>query len=347
MKTGTEKTIIKTAASLLIFFLLVYLYTLLHEGGHALVGIIYGGRINNFVLGFDAHVAVSGANFTQIGESLFNAAGVLLPAICLAVALIFYNRNVKSIIYHYLYAICSIMITGSFFAWVAIPVISLFTTLPAGDDVSKFLNVSGLNPLLISLIAFLLMFLLVLVACKKGLYSKIKENLSALSQVRHRNLNKRQTVVVVLVFILFGSAIFVFNQTLLRNKVFETSFSMNVHDDLKDVKMSFAVDTNKTYKMNMKLDAEGMLTDIQIYDDKGNKVYQNICEWFTYDSHLSLNAGNYQFVLTFIRNPEVMAQYFEEKGYEFSQEELDGLKKLLAKKRNEEFIPVSFSAVIQ
>lgn len=81
MKTGIEKIITKIAAPLLIFFLLAYLYTLLHEGGHALVGIIYGGRIDSFVLGFNAHVAIREANFTQIGESLFNSAGVLLPAI--------------------------------------------------------------------------------------------------------------------------------------------------------------------------------------------------------------------------------------------------------------------------
>lgn len=183
MKTGTGKIIIKTVATLLVFLFLVYFYTLLHEGGHALVGIMYGGRLDSFVLGFNAHVRINGANFTQIGESLFNAAGVLLPAIFLAVALIFYNRKVKNIIYHYIYAIISIMILGSFLAWVSIPVISLFATPPAGDDVSKFIKVSGLNPLLISFTALLLMLLLALITYKKGLYSKIKENIFPLSRV--------------------------------------------------------------------------------------------------------------------------------------------------------------------
>jgi len=347
MNTGTGKTIIKTAATLIILFLLIYLYTLLHEGGHALVGIIYGGRVDNFVLGFDAHVAVSGANFTHIGESLFNAAGLLLPVICLAVALIFYNRNIKSVIYHILYAAISIMIIGSFFAWVIIPIMSLFTAPPAGDDVSNFMKVSGLNPILISLIALLLMFLLVLISYKKGLYSKIKEILNTLAQVKRSKFNKRQAAVMVSVIILLGLSVYFFSQILFPDKVFETSFSMNIHDDMKDVKMSFEINANKTYKMNMKLDAEGMLTDIQIYDDKGSTVYQNICEHYTIDSHLNFKKGNYQLVLTFIKNPEVMVQHFEEKGYEFSQEQIDGLKELFAKKRHDEFIPVSFSAVIQ
>jgi hypothetical protein len=42
-----------------------------------------------------------------------------------------------------------------------------------------------------------------------------------------------------------------------------------------------------------------------------------------------------------------MVQYFEEKGYEFSQDQIDALKELFAKNRDDEFIPVSFSAVIQ
>lgn len=212
---------------------------------------------------------------------------------------------------------------------------------------SRFLEVSGLNPLLISLVALLLMFLFALIAYKKGLYSKIIEYLKALSQVERTRLNKWQTVSLVLVVILLGSVAFVCYQMLLPDKVFETSFSMNVRDDREVVEMPFKVKTSKSYKMSLRLDAEGMLTDIQIYDDKGSIVYQNVCERFTLSSSLDLKTGNYLFVLTFIRDPEVMAQYFEEKEYAFSQEQIDGLKELFAKNRDDKFIPVSFSAVIQ
>jgi len=179
MKTGTIKIIKKTAGVLLIFLLLIYLYTLLHEGGHALIGIMYGGRIDSFTLGFNAHVTISGANYTRTGESLLNSAGVLLPVICMSFALKFYNRNIKNSVYHYIYAGMSVGITGSLFAWMAIPIISLFAEPPAGDDVSKFLEVSGVNPLLISLIALLLVGMIVLISYKKGMYSKVIEEKSA------------------------------------------------------------------------------------------------------------------------------------------------------------------------
>jgi len=130
-------------------------------------------------------------------------------------------------------------------------------------------------------------------------------------------------------------------------KVFETSFSMNVIDDLKVMKMPFEIKRDRSYNMNLRLDAEGMLTDIQICDDKGNTIYQDFCEQLTLSSSLDLKTGNYLFVLTFIRDPEVMAQYFEEKEYGLSQEYIDRFRELFAKNQDNKPIPVSFSAVIK
>lgn len=76
-------------------------------------------------------------------------------------------------------------------------------------------------------------------------------------------------------------------------------------------------------------------------------MYQNICEWFTLDATLDLKKGNYRFVLTFVRDPAVMKQYFGEKKYAFTQEQIDGLTEMLTKNENDDFIPVSFSAVIK
>jgi len=222
MKTATG--IMKTAIVLLIFISLIYLYTLLHEGGHALVAIMHGGRIDNFVLGFNAHVTHSGANFTRVGESLHNSAGTLLPAAIFAVALIFYNRNVNSFIYHCIYGGFSIMIPGSLLAWVAIPLMSLFTAPPAGDDVSRFLDVSGINPLLVSLIALLLIFLFVFVSYKKGLYAKIMEYLKTLSQAERTRPNKRQAAFMVLSILFCVSVAFFIFHVLSPGKVFEIIF---------------------------------------------------------------------------------------------------------------------------
>jgi len=81
-------------------------------------------------------------------------------------------------------------------AWIAIPLISLSAAPPAGDDVSKFLEVSGLNPLLVSLIALLIMILIALISYKKGIYSKAMEYLEFSSQDERLRFNKYQTVIL-------------------------------------------------------------------------------------------------------------------------------------------------------
>lgn len=136
-------------------------------------------------------------------------------------------------------------------------------------------------------------------------------------------------------------------KTLLPSKVFETSFSMNIYEEQKVLEMPFKVKISKSYKMDLKLDAEGMLTDVQIYDTKGNLVYQNISEKFELSSWLKLKTGDYLFLITFIRNPDVMMQYFKERGYIFSQEQIDELKELFTTNQDDKFTSVSFSAVIK
>jgi hypothetical protein len=53
-----------------------FLYIVLHEGGHALVGILSGGNIETFNISlFNANVRISG-EFTQIQKVWNNIAGV-------------------------------------------------------------------------------------------------------------------------------------------------------------------------------------------------------------------------------------------------------------------------------
>lgn len=346
-----KKDVGKAKGILLIFLTLifvVYFYTLLHEGGHALAAVLYGGNVDRFVLGFDAHVTVSGANFTRTGESLFNSAGVLLPVIILAAALIFYNRNVNNIVYHCIYGVFTVAVTGSLLPWLAIPVISLYAEPPAGDDVSKFLETSGLNPLLVSFSALLLIILLILFVYKKGLYQKLAEIRKLLTNARFTGTDtcQKNNMVFVIVIVFICAGIFAIYQKTFSDKVFETSFTRNVRDDLEVLKMPFTVEKDRSYSMDLRLDAEGILTDIVICDDKGNTVYQSICEQLTSSHSLELKHGNYFLMLTFIKNPGNLAQYFEEKGYAFSRDITDEFMKVFTKNRDNE-IPVSFSAVIQ
>lgn len=325
------------------------LYTLLHEGGHALVAVLYGGKITRFVLGLNAHVSYSDANFTRTGEALMHSAGTLLPAVCLVVALAFYNRCVKNFAYHYLFALFAFAVTGSFAAWVAIPLISLFSAPPAGDDVTKFLEVSGMDPLLVSGIALLLIIAFVYVAYKKGLYTKFKEHLKAPSKAESAGRNKFLAVGLALAGLILVSAVLAAHLAA-PEKVLELNISMNIHEDRKSLQVPFEVRANRPYSIHLDLDAEGMITDILICDDKGNIIYQNISEWFelsTVPGYPDLKPGKYMLVANFISDPEALLRYFDEKGYDFSPEQIDGFMEVLKKNQEDEYIPVSLSAVIE
>jgi hypothetical protein len=347
MNTNSKRILVITVFVLFIFLSFVYLYTLLHEGGHALVAMMYGGKIDRFVLGFNAHVGTSGASFTPFGESLFHLGGALLPVMVLAVALLFYNRNIKSTVYHYLYAVFTVSIIGSLIAWVAIPVISLFTAPPAGDDVTRFLDVSKLHPLFVSFISLLVILLIVFAALKKGMLLKIKEYLKSISKVEKTRFSKRQAVALVFLVLFLGIAVFFASILLFPKIVFETSFTMNIRENKKEWEMAFDVEKSKSYNLNVRLDAEGMLTDIQVYDSKGIKIYQNICEWCTFSTYLDLEKGNYRLALTFLKDPGEMERYLKEKDYDFSQDQIDMLKEIFGKSKDIEAIPISFSAKIK
>lgn len=84
------KYIISVSISMVLF---LFIYIFLHEGGHAIVGLACGGKIIEFVLGFKAHVAIAGAEYSTISESLLNAAGVLMPVSIAAIALLFYRSS--------------------------------------------------------------------------------------------------------------------------------------------------------------------------------------------------------------------------------------------------------------
>lgn len=148
----------------------LYLYTFIHEGGHALVAIMNGGRITRFVIGFNAHVSTTGASFTPFTASLFSIAGVLLPIICLIPFVLLYRRGISCIFYHCLYFIIFVGTVGSTLAWVIIPIVAMLGTPPAGDDVTSFLASSGLHPILITIGALLVAGGLIALGLDKGIF---------------------------------------------------------------------------------------------------------------------------------------------------------------------------------
>jgi hypothetical protein len=146
---------LKFAASTILIALAVALaYTSLHEGGHALAGLVFGGQIGEFDVNFlslGAHVNITG-EFTRAQNALINVSGVGFPLLVWFVLILALPKKTSPLV-QWTKFIASAGTLFSLLAWVIIPFLYIRNTAPVGDDVTQFITNSGLPPLLVALAA--------------------------------------------------------------------------------------------------------------------------------------------------------------------------------------------------
>jgi len=150
--------------NVIIVIVFFYMYTLLHEGGHAIVALCCGRTITDFTLGFNAHVSSIGPNYTAFTASLMNVFGMFLPYIVVLFSVLFYSQKIKSVAYHIASFIMVLGISGSLLSWVILPFVYKFGSAPNSDDVVKFIENSGFNFAFVSVSASVLIAILLFVA---------------------------------------------------------------------------------------------------------------------------------------------------------------------------------------
>jgi hypothetical protein len=144
---------LKFAGFLLLIALTVTLvYTTLHEGGHALAGLAFGGRITEFTVNFfnllGAHVNIDG-DFSRSQNAVINVSGAGLPLLSwLVLVLALPKKGSPLVQWTKFFATVGTLFT--LLAWVIIPFLYLRNSAPAGDDVTKFIANSGLPPLAVA-----------------------------------------------------------------------------------------------------------------------------------------------------------------------------------------------------
>ncbi len=166
---------VKIILSLFISLILVIpIYILLHEGGHSLIAVLCGAKITKFsILG--AYMSYEGGSFTPITLSLSNAAGMLLPVLTAVVYMLTYRNQAASILYRIFSFLFVLVPTGSILAWVLVPVLYLAGWAPPNDDVTKFINHSGLSPWMVLFAAIILFACCLFIAWKKKIIQRYWE----------------------------------------------------------------------------------------------------------------------------------------------------------------------------
>lgn len=154
---------------LISIFIELILYIFLHESGHALVSLACGAKITAFSI-IGAYTSSIGGTFNVVTSSLNSAAGMLLPVLVSFFYMLFYRKECGNVYYVFFSFYFVIASSGSILAWIIVPLTYLAGNAPVADDVTKFLSVSGISPILVMIFAFLLFAISILLAFKKGIF---------------------------------------------------------------------------------------------------------------------------------------------------------------------------------
>lgn len=141
---------LKLRRTLLLAFtalLIISLYFFLHEAGHALAGLLFGGTLLNFdanPFSLGAHALISG-RFSPVQRSLIYLAGPALPLLLWAAFMLAVPRRANPLL-ETVKAISTLGVLNAILPWVILPALYVQGLAPARDDVTGFLAYSGVSP---------------------------------------------------------------------------------------------------------------------------------------------------------------------------------------------------------
>ena len=148
--------IITVALLSFILFFVFFVYTFLHEAGHALAGLAFGQTLTVFNVNFwnfSAHVGMAGS-LSQSQRAFQSAAGAGLPLL-IWLALISLVPRRASFSIETVKLIASMAVVNTLLVWMILPILYRLGQAPP-DDVTNFLRYSQIEPLLVSGLAAVL-----------------------------------------------------------------------------------------------------------------------------------------------------------------------------------------------
>lgn len=306
---------------LLIFFLLVILslYTLLHEGGHALMGLLFGGKITNFSANFlnlSAHVGIDG-QFTRAQNALISVAGVSLPLLLVMLYLLASPKPEEPVL-GWFQLILFMGTVNSLLAWIAIPVLVLLGQTPS-DDSYNFLKTTGLHPLIVTGAA-----LLIYLGCWVAYLRRSGGFRALIEPLRSAQLNLRQPVtqknlralaalgvLIVSITVALTSAMpdRTFEIPAGYQQVAEMSFSSGPLDDVVLYRFTLREPSSVSFFLRMR-DVKGGPAKIRLTGPNGygNTFFQdnaadlNIGQASVHPQDVVLEPGDYEIRVSFPRS---------------------------------------------
>lgn len=333
------QTKISRSVSIVIIFTILwfFIYTFLHEAGHALVGIAYGGTVESFVFwNFNAHVRVVNANFTDFGLALYISGGTLLPVAIGMIAICFYKRGSKPLAYRLCFSAAVLSLAATMVIWVVFPIIAMFDALSMGEDVWRFLYVTGYHPLFIALTSLLLTGAFTIFAFARGVELNPLIYFRAIGSENNRTdidemgrdanakpagtpyyLKKthgRHNAPSFVAAGLLAMAVAVFVITMFVPYELPSLFNVSVSVD--DVRVeqrlmhTFEADEERFHFFNVNVQGQGFVTVFRVYDSEGNWGFWWAGDEFSMSFGLELSKGTYTLMFVFLTDFETLRDYF-------------------------------------
>jgi hypothetical protein len=158
-----------------------------------------GAVIDEFSI-IGAHVSGHGGEYTPVSAMWMHANGAFLPVVVSMIYILRYKKDTQNIIYKVFSLYVAIVPFSSLLAWVIIPFVYMGGQAPAGDDVTKFLDVftQYAHPLAVSAGAAVLIAIGVFTAVKKQIfgnfYREIRSLRAGLAQDNKEKNSEKQSV---------------------------------------------------------------------------------------------------------------------------------------------------------
>lgn len=307
----------------------IFVYVVIHESGHALVAALCGAS-NVRISVISAHTWWIGGSFTAVTEALCSAAGVVLPVCVSWVAMLFYSKSRKSLIYHLAYFCFCIIAASSVLAWVLHPVCSMLAPLPESDDVTKFLNVSGISPVIVAVTAVIVILFSIFIAVKKQLFNSY---IQLVKGIRNGGTNgeaekyfSNKSMLGIACAVL--TAVFVtvlFELPFGAGKQPIVSFTVENEIPEKAAYITFDVQQEDEYNLRAQLDSDGLLVVVNISNQSQETFFRNIIyDKFDSDSTFSLPPDTYTLSVTYLTDTDMFESYCSATDLDF--EDLKDLK---------------------
>lgn len=135
-------------STIIMFSIVIFAYALLHEGGHAIAVLLQGGQVTVFnvnVFSGSPHIQFCG-DLSSMGRAIVSIAGPLVPFFVWLPLVPFLPRLRYSILQGAL-LIYSMMLVGSLIPNIVLVLLYWQGRAYPGEDVVRFLQFSGANPL--------------------------------------------------------------------------------------------------------------------------------------------------------------------------------------------------------